>query len=242
MPYAKLLAQEIEASKLSIKEVAEKCEEHGVKITASYVSMIKNSNNEKIPSDDVSRALANVLGVNENLFVIEAYIDKAPQKIIYFLEAFKNYTTATMGQVFKEKVSKDILDLMIKSMAELSLSEFIIESESYFQEANANVTEIIENLQVPTISVEDNSMYPLINKGDKINIELLAISDYKETDILCLKKSGQEEILVRRHIFANSSRSKITLIPLNPDYPIETVLVKDISILGRIKDIIRSLH
>ena len=65
MPYAKLLNQLIEESGMTAKDVAQKCADHGVSITPSYLSMLRNGAGKRMPSDEVSRAIAKALGKDE---------------------------------------------------------------------------------------------------------------------------------------------------------------------------------
>ncbi|MEG1926686.1 MAG: helix-turn-helix transcriptional regulator, partial [Ruthenibacterium sp.] len=62
MPYTNLLNQLIQKSGMTAKEVAAKCQAAGANITPSYLSMIRNEKSARIPSDDVSIALAKALG------------------------------------------------------------------------------------------------------------------------------------------------------------------------------------
>ena len=80
MPYTKLLNNIIADSNLSYKFIAEKCTEMGTTIDPSYISKLL-SGKCNVPSEKISRALANVCGYDERLLVLEGYLDIAPKEI-----------------------------------------------------------------------------------------------------------------------------------------------------------------
>jgi len=85
MAYTALLNKLIENSGLTVKEIAERCTESGTKITAAYISTLRNSTDNRAPSSEVSKALAKVCGAkNENVLVIEAYLDTAPAELTVY--------------------------------------------------------------------------------------------------------------------------------------------------------------
>lgn len=90
MTYTQRLNRLIENSKLTQKEIAEGCEKLGENVTSSYINILKN-NEGRIPSDNLSRAIAKTCGAQfEEILVVQAYLDKAPQIIIKFFVNYMN--------------------------------------------------------------------------------------------------------------------------------------------------------
>ena len=80
MSYAKLLSQYINNSNLSLRKIAELCNEKGFSIDHSYISKLKNAKMPP-PSEELSRVLAEVLSAESDELVIEGYKEKAPDEI-----------------------------------------------------------------------------------------------------------------------------------------------------------------
>lgn len=80
MGYAKLLTDYIERSELSLRRIAELCNKKGFSIDHSYISKLKNGKMPP-PSEELSRVLAEVLGGDPEILVIEGYKEKAPEEI-----------------------------------------------------------------------------------------------------------------------------------------------------------------
>ncbi|MBW7474327.1 hypothetical protein K0T92_06190 [Paenibacillus oenotherae] len=79
--YAKLLSSYIKTSGKTLKEISKELyEEKNLSIDSSYISKIKTG--KKPPaSEDVNRALAEVLYGNPNKLVFAGYIEKAPNDV-----------------------------------------------------------------------------------------------------------------------------------------------------------------
>ncbi|QWU15712.1 hypothetical protein SAMN04487895_12760 [Paenibacillus sophorae] len=79
MKYSELLTQYIEASGLSLSEIAKRMdEEKGIKIDRSYISMLKNDKTKNPASEEMNRALAEITGGDPERLVLAAYYEKAP--------------------------------------------------------------------------------------------------------------------------------------------------------------------
>ncbi len=80
MSYAKLLTNYIEKSTLSFNGIAELCNKKGFSIDHSYISKLKNGKMPP-PSEELSRVLAEVLGGDSEVLIIEGYKEKEPKEI-----------------------------------------------------------------------------------------------------------------------------------------------------------------
>ena len=258
MPYSKLLSNLIESKNLSIKEVAIKCKEYGVNITASYISMIKNSDNKKIPSDEVSRALAKACEAeNIETLVIEAYIDKAPIEFRGFLEEYRQIIIQSILMFYTNKVTNEEMQEVIKKMKEMPMAEFILQSTNLSQQfdfdkqagsfnAKIEMTDdikktLLELKEPEGFIIDDNSMYPIIIAGSKVNPQFLPINEYRNGDILLIVIKGSKKPVCRKCLF-DETRTKITLMAYDQKIETESYNVKDIAILGKVKRIITELE
>lgn len=260
MSYTQLLNQVIENSGLTVKEIAEKCKEYGQDITPSYISTLRNNKNNRAPSDDVSIAIAKACNVEkafENILVVEAYIDTAPKEIKDIIELLKDImTNATIG-MFENKVTTQQRKEIRKMFDTMPMARFVIElttdnvkstlkknkgtlkldSKDILTDTNIKIEQRI----VPVgFDISDNGMYPVIEKGDMVNIELKELKDYKTGDIVLLKKNDKKANLIARKLVIGNKK-EITLIPINNEYSAETVNLDDITIMGAITQLIRKI-
>lgn len=251
MPYAELLSKKIEEKEISIKDLATKCKEFGQNITAAYISIIKNPDNKKIPSDDVSRALAKALGENESLFVMEAYADKAPDEFKAFFNDYKAMIAQSITMVYSNTVSNEEMNTVLKNLEHYPIAELILLSSQLKQsfcktdgKVNANAEFLDDNSKVfmelkePVgIPVTDDSMFPILQKGSEVILEVK--ENYDNGDILYLSKS--KEYIFRKCFFTNNEKSKLNLITINSNIS-DIVDIKDIKIMGRVKRVITVIN
>ena len=87
MTYTELLNELLDNSGKMMKDIAEECRNtYGVNLTNTYLSSLK-TNPERVASDEISRAIAKTCGAEfEDILVVQAYIDKAPQIIKDYLQ------------------------------------------------------------------------------------------------------------------------------------------------------------
>ncbi|MCK9330104.1 MAG: S24 family peptidase [Candidatus Cloacimonetes bacterium] len=258
MPYAKLLNNLIESSKLSVKEIVARCKEHGVNITASYISMLRNPDNNKIPSDEVSRALAKACEAEyEESLVIEGYIDKAPKEFKEFLDEYREILIQSLLILFSNQITKSDMKMLAERMKELPISDLILQSKTLtsgvdFEKAadsinvNMSITDdmsktFIELKEPEGFIIEDDSMFPIIRSGSKVNPLALPLNDYKDGDILLVVVKGSKKPICRKCMFPDSSREKITLMAYNQKIQTETYRIDEVKILGKVKRIITDI-
>jgi transcriptional regulator with XRE-family HTH domain len=80
MTYSELLTKYIEKSGLSLGEIALRLKSKGVKVDRSYISKLKTGARDPA-SEEVNRALAEVIGGDVSELLLAGYIEKAPGKI-----------------------------------------------------------------------------------------------------------------------------------------------------------------
>ena len=246
MPYAKLLSDLINNCELSIKEIAERCKEYDVDISASYISMLKNQRNNKIPSDDVSKALAKVCGAEyEDSLILEAYIDKAPDEMQKFFFQFRRSIIDGINFAFKDKYPQDQLDLLNDHLENMYLSNLMVESTKVFPDENSsdsiinnnNFKELFVNPKREGIEVSDDEMAPSIPKGCRVDIISKDLSEYRDGDILVVITKRQK-MIVRKCIFPDNERKYIYLFGTNQDADVQKFSINEIDIQGAVVEII----
>lgn len=248
MPYYKVLRNIIAKTNLTNAEILRLCEnQEGVHINKTYFSRILN-NKVPPPSEEISRALAKVCGVDEKILVIEGYIDKAPKEII---QAFQNvkFMTYISAITFVEMYDKNVLEEFrefvnnepmyqtIIEILEAVPSEIVADKGTLSLKDNKN-NSTLELKQPVGVSVNDNALSPLIKQGSKVT--LIVKNHYDNSDIVAFKVRNNEDIKIR---FLSIVNSTYVFAPLhaNKEYKTEIYNKKDVIILGKIQNIISDI-
>jgi len=252
MPYTQLLNDLIDKSGLSIKEIAERCSAHSQEITASYISLLRNTESKRIPSDDLSRALAIACNAKyDDLLIVEGYIDRAPKALAEFINMVRDSSISAASCMFVNQMSKQEMKSFQDVLSQQPMAEFIIETAQQPQaELEKGQGEIINlqgslkdgdmqaTIQFKTsigLPVQDDSMHPTLSKGSKTILEVMKISEYKDGDILCFSKKGHKEFIYRKCVFIDGLHKKIAMLPMNTQFPSAVYSFKEIVILGKVK-------
>ncbi|HYE09865.1 MAG TPA: XRE family transcriptional regulator [Patescibacteria group bacterium] len=250
MSYKDTLFNAIEKSKLSLNEIAKRCKEYGVSITYSYISQLR-SGKIPAPSNDVSKALAKVCDIDENILIIEAYLDKAPEIIQEFIKKVRYLENANFKNILNGDAPSDPddiewqIDIFKSYLDKQPLSEYIIE---YIKRDDKDIInkelKEFDNLSdndpdpdfISYISINDDAMEPIIQKDS-----MILLSDernYVSGDILAYNIKASDEILIRKYLLNDD---KITFIPINNKHEIKTYNVDDVFIIGKVKSIIEDI-
>ena len=139
MPYAITLDRLIKESGMTAKDIAERCKDFGVDVTPSYISMLRNPDKKRVASDEISIALAKVLGKPDDYMVIERFSDEAPEQ---FGNAIKNFykvtyqiaikMTGAQLPPFEDIVDKLPMAEMIYSLANTNIDSALTKQWHYF--------------------------------------------------------------------------------------------------------------
>lgn len=86
MSYTDLLSEYISNAKISMRKIAEQCNERGFSIDHSYISKLRRGIKPP-PSEELSRIIAEVCGGDPEALVLEGYKEKAPEKVKSLIEA-----------------------------------------------------------------------------------------------------------------------------------------------------------
>ena len=260
MSYNERLNQLIEDSGLKLVDIEQKCNELGVNVKAGYLAVLKNSP-KKYASDENSIAIAKACGAkDENILVIEHYLEIAPPVILKTLELI----TETMVQILMLVTSNDFTEadkeVIKNSINNMQLADFISfinteEAKQSFKKSynSNNVTtiknddsfKIINTLSEPLgIQISDDTMQPTLHKGDRVNIEILPIDELKNNDIVIFfENSNKKKSICRMVYFLNDEKTLVNMIPLSNTGNAKAIVydIKKITIVGKVTRIIRTL-
>ncbi|WP_416825506.1 S24 family peptidase [Ectobacillus polymachus] len=234
MDYYQRLNKMIEDSKLTLKEIADRCEEFGVKINPSYISKLR-SNKQPPASDEVNKAIAMACDFKEFIddFLFESYMEKAPEEIKTFFNEIISLSRTILYKLGKQKIPEEMF-LTAKKQAE-SLSDRAA-LQSAMQELKAlfatdrDMGIDAEATELNPIKMIDNSMQPGIPEGAVL--ELDTTESIKNGDIVVVTEDNQNDYLVRRYFEVDE---KIILLG---DYPSPFIIefrCDQINIIGKVK-------
>ncbi|WP_411503393.1 S24 family peptidase [Brevibacillus centrosporus] len=223
MGYKELLSNMISNSNLKLKEIADKCEEIGVKINPSYISRLQTGN-QAPASDEVNTAIATVCGGDVELLRFEASVEKSPDIVKTFVNEVTSYFRETTKQLFSAKLPEAVLPIVLEQIDSMSKLDIV---NNFLKMDKADGLENKAEINMGP-RIEDDSMEPLIPKGAIINLE-------KETDI----KNGDyivveiEEVgvMIRRIVIIDEN---IVLLPENSAFECLETLKKRVKILGKV--------
>jgi transcriptional regulator with XRE-family HTH domain len=255
MSFKDTLAVAIENSGLTIREISKKCEELGMPITHSYISQLRSGKSNP-PSEEIIKILSKICDINENVLILEAYLDKAPSYFINLLEIIKmdfnnnsinnlnfiergmdtiQYTADDKIIINKEYINKEKKRINERTLAECLVEEY--ENISYNtlsqngENIGINYAENTSQLPYIKVDIQDNAMAPIIPKNSKAYFE--ASEKYIDGDIICFLYN--DDILVRKYFIKEDI---VILNPINSQFEPIIYISKDIKILGKVKRVI----
>ncbi len=237
MTYTSLLNKLIDSSGLQLIEIAERCNQYGEKITPSYVSVLKNTEG-RIPSDSVSYALAKACNSKyENILVVQAYIDAAPNPIINILNGIKESTFSNSLKVMSNEFSDQEVQEIQEAGKAMSLAEFICLSGTT-DITQVNIEDILsDSIYTRNITVKDDSMSPLITKGSQIITS--PTNDLKNGDIVYYENAVSKEKKIRLFSVIDDQRS--AFIPFSRGYKTEILTTSDYNVLSTVTRVVKKL-
>lgn len=247
MSYANFLANTIKNSGYSLRAIASLCEKkYNVKITASYLSRLQQEGNRNPASEKVNIAIAKVCGINPDDLIFEADLERAPENVKNVVDLMVNYIKSMYISLIpnvniKDNKAQEIFESEMNKYINMGTREFITELlnqdidlenplEKDFkisEEDNEILNEMFMKFTVG-IKMLDNSMFPIIKQGAKI--ELVKLEEYSNGDIVSVELNNTN--LIRTYV---ESGNNIVLIPANQDFETLTIPKKDIEIKGKVK-------
>ena len=247
MSYSNFLSKTIKESGYSLRDIATLCEKQcNVKITASYLSKLQKEGNKNPASESVNIAIAKVCKINPDDLLFEADMERAPESVKkaineliefmrnFLLASLNSYTEASQEQ--KTNIQNAITKItnmsnreLLQAMNEISILDDIDNPLEFNFDLNQdNIQDTIMKFSI-NIIMEDNSMFPIIQQGAKL--ELVKLAEYSNGDIVSVKINNEKNI-IRTYV---ENENEIVLIPANRDFETITIPKKDIVINGKIK-------
>lgn len=249
MSYANFLSNTIKNSGYSLRAIASICEKkYNVKITASYLSRLQQEGNRNPASEKVNIAIAKVCGINPDDLIFEADLERAPENVKNIVDLMVNYIKSMYISLMpniniKDTKAQEEFESEINKYINMGTREFI--TEMLNQESLDIENPLEQNIFIPqedsellnemfmkfTVGIKmlDNSMFPIIKQGAKI--ELIKLDEYSNGDIISVQLNDNTN-LIRTYV---ESGNNVVLIPANQDFETLTVPKKDIEIKGKVK-------
>lgn len=246
MAYYEMLQKILQEKNLTGKEVREICSKNGVAISDGYFSRIKNSKLNP-PSEEKSRAIAKACNVDERLLVLEGYIDKAPteiQEVFKIINFMVKSATSRLLKLIKKGNMKELQEYLNTQPVSDTIIEILDSKEKYIDfldnyytfESLGNGFGLSMLLKEPIgFTIEDDAMFPIIQKGDKVCIDI-ETKTFIGSDIILLQ---YKKHLYARYIHRINSTYK--LVPIVRTYKEIVCDENDIKILGRINNVIKRI-
>ncbi|MEA5051387.1 MAG: S24 family peptidase [Oscillospiraceae bacterium] len=237
MPYAQVLNGLIEKSGLSAVEIAKRCGELGQDVSPSYISLLRNEKNNRVASEDISRALSVALNADPDLLVLESYLDNAPETIREFVSGVKNMMRDNTVSAIKQ-IAKTAKTVAIKKQFDgVPMSDFVLYFCKEIKKNNVNFERMKGKAAVDiSFPVADDAMSPVLKEGDRVQIDYTDVC--KSGDIVAYSLKDKDELRYRKLLISGDS---YTMLPFNATFPIETYSKDDIVILGRVAEVGRKI-
>lgn len=229
MPYARLLDQLIKESGMSAKEVAEKCAQFGATVTPSYISLLRNENRNRTPSDDVSIALAKVFGKREDYLVIERQMDDAPELFKQIIYKFIKLSLQSAASIQNSPISAEQLQAAISLIDKHPMADLLLELHS-IGEALPTGIELLQSSGAGfEFTAVDDAMAPIIKKGNKV--QLAQQGEYRNGDIIGFEWNKQ--LYYRQYQKVNETT--VLLLAYNPEFPQLIYSEKEMTLMGKVQ-------
>lgn len=248
MSYANFLSNTIKNSGYSLRAIASICEKkYNVKITASYLSRLQQEGNRNPASEKVNIAIAKVCGINPDDLIFEADLERAPENVKNIVDLMVNYIKSMYISLMpnvniKDTKAQELFESEMNKYINMGTREFItemlnqdidiqkpLEKEfSILEDDNELLNDMFMKFTVG-IKMLDNSMFPIIKQGAKL--ELVKLDEYSNGDIISVQLNDNTN-LIRTYV---KSGNNVVLIPANQDFETLTIPKKDIEIKGKVK-------
>lgn len=219
--YYELLNKMIEESKLTHKEIAEKCMEYGVRINPSYISKLKTGK-QPPASDDVNIAIAKACGFdNFDDFLFEAFLEKAPVYIRDFITNLVKSFRAIIKSTYRTQFPKELLPILEEELNKYSDNAIIKMAlpilQSIQNQLDHNINSADYTPTIRSLRIEDESMSPRIPKGSIIHLE--EPTNINNGDFVVIKLG--ENLYTRRYVEVKDS-----IVLLSENYKFDPIVIE----------------
>ena len=245
MAYKDILSNMIKESGLSLKEISNRCETLGVSVVPSYISQLQTGKLPP-PSEEISKALADVCSADPLHLILEGYFERAPQIIkdafVMMGELNKRLLVVlpdnsdTIKKEMQESIKTNNLIVSLdSSMAHLQKAENYRKIKPFADAYNyikTGIKEIFYENGDYHIFANADTMEPLIPKEAQIKFMPYNGKEPENNDIVLYEKPGNLSPNVRRYY---KYQNIIILIPENRKYLLDFLTdPKEINVIGKV--------
>lgn len=249
MSYQNVLAKMVEKSGLTLKELSEKCKDFGVKIDPSYISKLQTGK-QPPASDEVNIAIARACEVHPGELLYEGYMVKAPELINNFISSVLGYfrdeeKTKIINLTKSDGDKRRFFEETIDNQTDYDLVSELLESNLAITRSNKNKYPNKDNHKIHSeqikqtsyfVTMNDDSLTPVIPKGVKIEIE--SNENISNGDFVIAMFNNEDRVIYRRYIEIDNS---VILVAENKDYKPIKIEDDNVTIFGRIKSFTTSV-
>ena len=223
MNYAEMLSNIIDRSKLSLRQITNRCADLDLSITPSYISQLKNGKLPP-PTPEVSMILAKACDSHEqSKLIFQGYLEKAPEVIREYMFASSQLNKIMLETLCKTQdapISADAI-AYLKDMDVLTTIEM---SSKYVREGSVDIVDgLVKTLtlesggiaretdgEVLTMFLGDNAMAPTIPIHSFLYIITTKKGLLKDRDIIAFYPGNRKILTLRRLFFV---QDQILLVP-----------------------------
>lgn len=248
MSYSESLTKIIDESKLSLREISNRCKkEYNTGVDPAYISRLKTGA-QNPPSDEVSIALAKVCGGNPDDLILEGYIEKAPEIIRDFLNKMVVEAKDFVKQLIKMQFPEDIglvYEQQFNQTSDLDIIKQILKDGLIPGQLkdNSMIVQDHEDKDVKMminplfgIKMPDDSMEPIIPNG--ANLQLIEPNKAINGSIVVAVSPNEKIPLIRRYV---PIEDKIFLMPENKNFEPNAFNKDSVVIVATIKSYTKEL-
>lgn len=247
MDYYALLRSFIADSGLSLKEISERLEEHGYKVSKGYISQLQNGKTGNPATDELNRALASVTGGDVEKLLTAAILEKAPveikqkfERLLQLKKLRSEYQTALSNCKKTEGVSEQqslydaSTDLMRVPLLGSIAAGQPIDRIEYIENIEYVNKSVVRNHESFALNVKGDSMI-----GDNIIDGDIVIcikqSEVSTNDIAVVALDGETATIKR----VKCQGELCILMPSNPKMQPIIVDSKRVEIIGKVVEVRR---
>lgn len=141
MNYTELLNRIIDKSGLKNIEIIEKLKDYNIKITKSYLSVLRNDT-EKKASDELSRAIAEICGAPKSILVIQAQLDRSSEELKQYI-SFTVENSRKIVRTIIERLPKESQSKMMEDLDKMETADIICDAIEHPENYTTNIDELL---------------------------------------------------------------------------------------------------
>lgn len=166
MNYTDLLNRIIEKSGLKNIEIIDRLNDYNIKITKSYLSVLRNDK-EKKASDELSRAIAEICGAPKSILVIQAQLDRASDELKQYID-FSVDNSRKVVRTIIESLPKENQGKLLEDLEAMETADIICDAIEHPENYTTRVEELIQNISNKAKKKQKYALIPIASEDIKI--------------------------------------------------------------------------